>query len=103
MGALLQNPTAGRAGIRSLAFARRRRRRERKAAFERFARAGLPSRRVEAWHYTDLRAKLRAAPPLAREARTPRRWRTRREKLRAGRTGLRIVTVDGFFSRRIVG
>ncbi|MDQ0504898.1 Fe-S cluster assembly protein SufD [Xanthobacter agilis] len=30
-----------------------------------FLRNGLPHRRVEAWHYTDLRALLRAAPPRA--------------------------------------
>ena len=30
----------------------------RAAAFARFAEAGLPTRRVEAWHYTDLRAAM---------------------------------------------
>ena len=29
---------------------------------------GLPTRRVEAWHYTDLRALVRTVPPLAGEA-----------------------------------
>ena len=33
--------------------------------FDQFARAGLPGRRVESWHYSDLRARLRAVPPLA--------------------------------------
>src|ERR1044072_2834423 len=37
----------------------------REAAFERFAKAGLPSRRVEEWKYTDLRALMRDAKPLA--------------------------------------
>ena len=37
----------------------------RAAAFERFAAAGLPTRRVESWHYTDLRAALADAAPLA--------------------------------------
>ncbi|WP_454915153.1 Fe-S cluster assembly protein SufD [Xanthobacter sediminis] len=37
----------------------------RAAAFETFARTGLPHRRVESWKYTDLRALLREAPPLA--------------------------------------
>ena len=35
---------------------------DRKAAFARFADAGLPHRRVEAYHYTDLRALLKSAP-----------------------------------------
>jgi Fe-S cluster assembly protein SufD len=36
----------------------------RRAAWEFFARKGLPSRRVEAWHYTDLRAALRTVAPV---------------------------------------
>ena len=37
----------------------------REAAFERFAASGLPHRRVEEWKYTDLRALMRDAKPLA--------------------------------------
>ncbi len=37
----------------------------RAAAFERFATTGLPHRRVEEWKYTDLRALMRDAKPLA--------------------------------------
>jgi Fe-S cluster assembly protein SufD len=37
----------------------------RAAAFARFAEAGLPHRRVEAYRYTDLRARLRALPPAS--------------------------------------
>src|SRR5215207_2238814 len=37
----------------------------RAAAFEKFARTGLPHRRVEEWKYTDLRALMREAKPLA--------------------------------------
>jgi Fe-S cluster assembly protein SufD len=37
----------------------------REEAFHRFERAGLPSRRVEDWKYTDLRAAMRDALPLA--------------------------------------
>src|ERR1700760_4534937 len=37
----------------------------RAAAFERFAAVGLPHRRVEEWKYTDLRALMRDAKPLA--------------------------------------
>ena len=39
----------------------------RQAAFDQFAAAGLPSRRVEAWKYTDLRAFLRDVPASAPE------------------------------------
>ncbi len=38
---------------------------ERQRAFDAFARAGLPNRRLEAWHYTDLRNLMRQALPLA--------------------------------------
>jgi len=37
----------------------------RAAAFRRFAERGLPTRRVESWHYTDLRAAMLDAAPLA--------------------------------------
>jgi Fe-S cluster assembly protein SufD len=37
----------------------------REAAFRRFEASGLPSRRVEEWKYTDLRALMRDARPLA--------------------------------------
>ncbi|MBS4012008.1 MAG: Fe-S cluster assembly protein SufD [Roseovarius sp.] len=37
----------------------------REAAFARFTKAGLPHRRVEEWKYTDLRAAMREAAPLA--------------------------------------
>ena len=48
-------------------FAERERREPssaRAAAFARFAAAGLPTRRVEAWHYTDLRAAMADASPI---------------------------------------
>src|SRR5208282_561151 len=38
---------------------------QREAAFDVFAREGLPHRRVEDWKYTDLRALMRDAKPLA--------------------------------------
>ena len=37
----------------------------RAAAFARFAKRGLPTRRIEAWHYTDLRSAMADAAPLA--------------------------------------
>jgi Fe-S cluster assembly protein SufD len=68
----------------------------RQAAFERFAWAGLPSRRNEAWHYTDLRAKLRAAPPLASPPDADALANAGEKLARSDR--LKIVTVDGFFA-----
>src|SRR5271163_4836634 len=38
---------------------------QRAAAFDVFAKEGLPHRRVEEWKYTDLRALMRDAKPLA--------------------------------------
>jgi Fe-S cluster assembly protein SufD len=41
--------------------------RQRAAAMDRFRHTGLPTRRVEEWKYTDLRALMRTAAPLASE------------------------------------
>lgn len=43
---------------------------DRKAAFARYVESGLPHRRVEAYHYTDLRALLKSAPPPAKAGAT---------------------------------
>ncbi|WP_342788612.1 Fe-S cluster assembly protein SufD [Rhabdaerophilum calidifontis] len=43
----------------------------RAAAFARFEKTGLPSRRVESWHYTDLRSLMRELAPAAGEAAVP--------------------------------
>jgi Fe-S cluster assembly protein SufD len=40
----------------------------RQRAFDRAEKAGLPHRRIEAWHYTDLRAKMRRAEAPAPHA-----------------------------------
>ena len=42
----------------------------REAAFARFDAAGLPHRRIEEWKYTDLRALMREAKPLAEPAKS---------------------------------
>ena len=42
---------------------------QRDAAFDVFAKAGLPHRRIEDWKYTDLRALMRDAKPLGEPAR----------------------------------
>ena len=50
------------------------------AAFARFAASGLPSRRIEAWHYTDLRTLLKSAPPPRLASARPPRARSRRSR-----------------------
>ncbi len=75
---------------------------ERRAqAFEAFARAGLPNRRIESWHYTDLRNLMRRALPLA-PAPTPQQI----AKLAAETAGLpspRLVLVDGIYAPELSG
>ncbi len=56
---------------------------ERARAYDRFHEKGLPHRRIEAWHYTDLRALMREAYPVA--VGTPL----------APASGLRILISDG--------
>ncbi len=71
----------------------------RAAAFERFAAFGLPTRRVESWHYTDLRTAMADAAPLA-----PSPDRAAIEAARALLVGqekagvARLVTVNGRFA-----
>jgi len=68
----------------------------RRAAFERFQALGLPSRRIESWHYTDLRASMTEVPPPA--AAPDRATLEAAEALLAkrSRVGLgRIVFVNG--------
>ncbi len=61
----------------------------RAAAFARFAEAGLPTRRIEAWHYTDLRAAMAHAAPLVAapspaDIEAARRRLARRERFAPG-------------------
>ena len=58
--------------------ARQGRARLREDAFKRFDARGLPHRRVEEWKYTDLRALMRDAKPLAGPARRKAERRHRR-------------------------
>jgi Fe-S cluster assembly protein SufD len=70
----------------------------RQAAFDLFARQGLPHRRLEEWKYTDLRALMREAKPLASPPDAT-------AKARGGSAGAvigdvearRLVFVDGAF------
>ena len=67
-------------------------------AFGIFAAAGLPHRRVEAWHYTDLRSLMREALPVAAVPDTSALGAINAEL--AGRPsfgGGRLVIVDGTF------
>ena len=70
----------------------------RAAAFARFSDRGLPTRRVETWHYTDLRAAMGAAAPPApapdKEAiECARQTLEGRERLGGGR----LVLINGRF------
>jgi Fe-S cluster assembly protein SufD len=67
----------------------------REAAMTRFAARGLPTRRNEPWHYTDLRAALTQAAPLAGapDALTATALRARLGPAR----GARVVLVDGHY------
>ncbi|MCW2282702.1 Fe-S cluster assembly protein SufD [Rhodoblastus acidophilus] len=67
-----------------------------KLFFEQFQRAGLPGRRVESWHYSDLRTRLRVVPPVAHAPDEAARG-VARHKLGASER-LRLVTIDGFFA-----
>jgi Fe-S cluster assembly protein SufD len=71
----------------------------RAAAFARFAATGLPTRRVEAWHYTDLRASMADAAPILpaptrADIEAARSWLARRERFAAG---AQLVLLGGRF------
>jgi Fe-S cluster assembly protein SufD len=70
----------------------------RAAAFDLFAREGLPHRRIEEWKYTDLRALMRDAKPLASppDAAAKARAKTAGRMLGDVETR-RLVFVDGVF------
>src|SRR3954470_190788 len=69
---------------------------QREEAFESFAKAGLPHRRVEAYKYTDLRTLMRDIAPLATEPNQAAiaSASTAADPL-AGVEAARIVIVDG--------
>src|SRR5579864_6796718 len=71
---------------------------QREAAFALFAKEGLPHRRIEEWKYTDLRALMREAKPLAAppDAATKARAKTAGRLLGDVETR-RLVFVDGAF------
>jgi Fe-S cluster assembly protein SufD len=68
-------------------------------AFRRFSTSGLPHRRVEEWKYTDLRALMRDAKPLAGAPDDAAKARARNAGAAlASIEGRRIVFVDGVFA-----
>jgi Fe-S cluster assembly protein SufD len=69
----------------------------RETSFGAFYEAGLPHRRVEAWHYTDLRMLMREALPIA-PVPSPAAIEVLRAELgKAPAPGPRLVLVDGIF------
>jgi Fe-S cluster assembly protein SufD len=75
----------------------------RDAAFAAFARTGLPHRRIEAWHYTDLRTLMREALPIA-PAPTPQALEKLRKQIgKAGLPAQSLVLVDGVFVPELSG
>ena len=71
---------------------------QRRAAFDVFAEEGLPHRRVEDWKYTDLRALMREAKPLAGPPDAAAKARAKAAgKLVGDVEARRLVFVDGAF------
>ena len=71
---------------------------QRDAAFDVFAKSGLPHRRVEEWKYTDLRALMRDAKPLASPPDAAAKARAKTAGALVGELeARRLVFVDGSF------
>jgi Fe-S cluster assembly protein SufD len=70
----------------------------REAAFDVFAKQGLPHRRIEEWKYTDLRALMREAKPLANPPDSAAKARARDAgRMVSDLDARRLVFVDGAF------
>ena len=70
----------------------------RSAAFDVFTKQGLPHRRIEEWKYTDLRALMRDARPLANPPDAAAKARARDAgRLLSDLDARRLVFVDGIF------
>jgi Fe-S cluster assembly protein SufD len=71
----------------------------REAAFERFLATGLPNRQIEEWKYTDLRALMRDAKPLASPPDADAKGRAMGAgRIVAGVDCRRLVMVNGVFA-----
>jgi Fe-S cluster assembly protein SufD len=75
----------------------------REASFQAFNGSGLPHRRIETWHYTDLRALMRDALPLGPAPGAATIDALRKEITAAGAPSRRLVLVDGFFVPELSG
>jgi Fe-S cluster assembly protein SufD len=62
----------------------------RQGAWDAFTRVGLPNKRVESWHYTDLRAALRSVAPLSKTT-------SAAPALERKQASCRLVILDGAF------
>jgi Fe-S cluster assembly protein SufD len=71
--------------------------RERADAFRMFEEAGLPHRRVEEWKYTDLRALMRDAKPLAEKPGKAALAAAKKAGKQPGVDACRLVIVNGTF------
>jgi Fe-S cluster assembly protein SufD len=75
---------------------------DRAAAFAAFEAVGLPTRRNEAWHYTDLRSLMSVAAPIAAAPDAARIEAARKLIAARKRAGdIRLVLVDGRFVRQL--
>ena len=74
---------------------------EREAAFARFAAQGLPHRRVEAYHFTDLRSMLATAPEPAARPSLAAATAAVGTDVFAATGAARAVLVDGWFSPKL--
>ncbi|MGH7248167.1 MAG: Fe-S cluster assembly protein SufD, partial [Pseudomonadota bacterium] len=75
---------------------------QREAAFDLFSREGLPHRRIEEWKYTDLRALMREAKPLAGPPGAAAKTRAKAAGALLGDAETRrLVFVDGAFVREL--
>src|ERR1700731_3895992 len=75
----------------------------REASFKAFNASGLPHRRIETWHYTDLRTLMRDALPLATAPAGATIDALRKEFAAARVPARRLVLVDGFFVPELSG
>ncbi|MGA3303859.1 MAG: SufD family Fe-S cluster assembly protein [Methylovirgula sp.] len=73
----------------------------RQAAFDVFAKAGLPHRRIETWHYTDLRNLMREALPLAPAPSAEALASLGKDMRAKGLPPQSLVLVDGIFAKEL--
>ena len=74
----------------------------REAAFRNFEQSGLPHRRIEAWHYTDLRSLLRDAPQLAAKPQSHMLQRAAEKTWSTDQISTtRVMLVNGFYDESL--